>query len=203
MKQVGKIVEVPHSFYMADGDNMERHVVQIRTPLGGGSDAKWQEWQVSALPLPPDLVQALAGAEPENVYVAPSHEWPCEICDEISLLLTLPEWARAHPEVVEKCRSDYAYRCDVMRAETDAWRRVLLRQAGVRVEMRQLNTRIPRALYERVRERTGGEYGALQAFVEHALECALGEELTCPHCYSVLEEQEEGLWKCPGCWTGE
>lgn len=88
----------------------------------------------------------------------------------------LPEWAQAHPEVVAKAERNLAYRADVCSATTDAWRDVLIRQAGAHDERVQLNVRIPASLYQRVQERTAGQWGGLQAFVEEALERALPEE---------------------------
>lgn len=41
----------------------------------------------------------------------------------------LPTWARQHAAVVERCRRDLAYRCDVCAAKTSAWRKTLIRLA--------------------------------------------------------------------------
>ncbi len=39
----------------------------------------------------------------------------------------LPTWARQHAAVVERCRRDLAYRCDVYAAKTPAVRKILIR----------------------------------------------------------------------------
>lgn len=85
----------------------------------------------------------------------------------------LPEWAQVYSEVVDRCRGDLGYRADVYRAETDDWRKMLIRQAGVRDERVQLNVRIPQSLYQRVRDQADGEWGGIRAFVEEALERAV------------------------------
>ena len=41
----------------------------------------------------------------------------------------LPAWAQRLPEVVEKCKNNYAYRCNVCAATTPAMRNVLKRKA--------------------------------------------------------------------------
>lgn len=41
----------------------------------------------------------------------------------------LPKWAQQNPAVVEKCRTDLAYRADVCSAVTEAFRKFLARQA--------------------------------------------------------------------------
>ncbi len=41
----------------------------------------------------------------------------------------LPRWARRHPEVVELCKSNLAYCCDVCSADTSDYRKFLVRLA--------------------------------------------------------------------------
>ncbi len=41
----------------------------------------------------------------------------------------LPAWARQHAAVVERCRRDLAYRCDVCMAKTPTVRKALIRLA--------------------------------------------------------------------------
>jgi hypothetical protein len=42
---------------------------------------------------------------------------------------TLPMWAQEIPEVVELCKVDLGFRCDVCRAETQQIRNLLIKQA--------------------------------------------------------------------------
>ena len=42
----------------------------------------------------------------------------------------LPAWAQRIPAVVEKCKTNLAYRCDVCGAVTEALRKFLARQAA-------------------------------------------------------------------------
>ena len=42
----------------------------------------------------------------------------------------LPAWAQRLPEVVEKCKNNYAYRCNVCAATTPAMRNVLKVEAA-------------------------------------------------------------------------
>jgi hypothetical protein len=42
---------------------------------------------------------------------------------------SLPAWARKHPEVVELCKINLGFRCDVNSATSAAYRRYLIRFA--------------------------------------------------------------------------
>ena len=42
---------------------------------------------------------------------------------------TLPAWAQRNPAVVALSKTNYAYRCDVCAAQTEAMRKLLARQA--------------------------------------------------------------------------
>jgi len=41
----------------------------------------------------------------------------------------LPRWAQNNPAVVELCKRDYAYRCDVCAAKSAAMRKLLVKRA--------------------------------------------------------------------------
>lgn len=43
--------------------------------------------------------------------------------------LQLPRWAKRHEEVVELCKKDIAFRCEVYAAETSTYKKFLVKEA--------------------------------------------------------------------------